>query len=159
MLTKRGQSGLMEYMVMTIMILFVVVIGFFFLFGFESGKLEGDKSRNRFDSALSIAGILARSDILAKRGLVFDDSKLIVADCETIKTLVKTNACVSVEKVLFSGESKTACSLSNYPECNSWVLCKDLCTGKTVGTLLPVNIYRKFSGKTEIGIISVRLPA
>ena len=141
MLTKKGQAGLMEYMVMTIMILFVVVIGFFFLFGFESGKLEGDKSKDKFDSALSIAGILARSDLLAKKDLVFDDSKLMAADCETIKSLTKTNVCVAVEKVLFSGESKTACSPSNYPECNRWVLCKDLCSGKTINIQNPDSCF------------------
>lgn len=161
--TKRpgimsGQLDMMEYLIMALFMLVVVTAIVFFLFGWEFGASRRAELDRANLQSLFMINIFTHSGFFTKSDSMLDDSKLMVAKCEDMEAIFGRKLCINITSALFVGEEETTCTLSNYPNCNQWVICPDLCSRKDLtGYDVPVNIYRRVDGKTGLGILDLRM--
>ena len=160
----KGQFGMFEYLLLTVILLAVIIMIAFFLFGFQFGKQKAAQSGEVFDTVSSKLSYVASSDVFVNDYLLFDDSKLTVLlgseSCKDAKSLVGQDVCINVDKSLFIGEDKIECTPANYPNCNSWTICRETCDKikqSKVALTVPINIYKKLERKTELGKVTVAI--
>lgn len=161
----KGESGMLERILMALFILIIIIFAVFFLFGVEFSRFRVEDVVEQENSLIFSANALLKSDILTKDDNVFDDSKLIgfsgTDGCKDFQDLVgKDEICLIVERVkLFSSEDEIEC-LNLDDDCNKWVVCESTCremTDKPYRTVrTPVNIYRKLDEETQLGMMSLR---
>lgn len=168
----KGQFGMMEHLLLSVIILMIIVASMFFFFSFESTKKQGEAFKDDIHKIILDSILLSKSPMLTKNSLMFDDSKLAgftgayqKDGCEQVKKLIG-EACVTIDKILIA-EDKNDCDPANFAqtgrdECNSWTLCRETClrlqTTKNKALSIPVNIYRKISDRMDLGVLTVRIP-
>ncbi len=153
-----GQFGMMEYIIFALFMLIIVVAIVFFLFGWEFGAAQREGLDQAYSKSLSLISRFTHSGFFTEKDNMLDDSKLMVTKCEDIEAVFGEKLCINITSVLFVGDESRSCSLSSYPNCNQWVICGDFCgQGNLLGYDVPVNIYRRVDGTTELGILDLRI--
>jgi hypothetical protein len=184
MLKRRGKSqvNLAEYMVLVLMIVFIIFIALLMIFGFQflSVGSEQMKSRERRSLFLleSFISTTALNNLNYQKGSVFDDSKLTVASCEDlqsmlgmgwwaeVRVLVDDSGCddlprwqISKCKSDLRKEAETMCTTQNYPRCNVWVFCEQNKRDRMIYRSIPVNVYRKMNSTVDLAVVTVGIYA
>lgn len=155
---RKAQFGMMEYLILALFMLVVIVAIVFFLFGWEFGAARRAVLDQAHSDSLFMINLFTHSGFFTERDIMLDDSKLMVTKCGDMEGIFGRRLCINITAVLFVGEEGRLCTLSNYPDCNQWVICPDLCSqGNLIGYDVPVNIYRRVGGKTELGILDLRM--
>lgn len=154
---RLGQMGLMEYLLMAVFMLMLIIFIIFFFFGWEFGVMRSEKTAETYDRALYSLKVFTNSKFFTKKNLMLDDSKLTMMECGDIEKIIGEKACVEAGTVLLIGQEKVECTLANYPDCNSWVICRDFCSRDLLGYDIPVNIYRSMDSKVELGILTIKV--
>ena len=153
-----GQFGMMEYIILALFMMVVVIAIVFFLFGWEFGASRRAGLDQAYSESLFMINLFIHSGFFTEKDNMLDDSKLMVMKCEDIQRIFGRELCINITTALVVGEERKPCTLSNYPNCNQWVICRELCeAGSLIGYDEPVNIYRRISGKTELGILDMRM--
>lgn len=149
---------MMEYIILALFMLVIVIAIVFFLFGWEFGSLRREGLDQAYAKSLLMINIFTHSEFFTEKDNMLDDSKLMVAKCGDIERIFGEKLCINITTVLFVGDEVKPCTLSDYPNCNHWVICEDLCGQENLlGYDVPVNIYRRVSGETELGILDLRI--
>jgi hypothetical protein len=164
----KGQTGMMEYILMVFFIMVIIVVLIIFLSGWQVTQLQLEKSKGSFDRALSVTKMALDSPYLVKEDSMFDDTKLASAlrpgMCEEMEKVFGQNWFLEVctgECMGCEGEC-VVCEANAYdPDCNYWSLCKS--EGRYDAYVLPVNVYRKMAyvytdsvfPRTDLGTLKV----
>ncbi len=160
----KGQFGIMEYILLSVFLIVILIFGIFMLSGFEQLKTRGSDSKDAASGNLLSMNIITHSDLFTKKDGQLDDSKLqgfVENSCEDFEKTVGQQACVEIEALLPSAREDNECNAGNYPECNKWVICDEVCTSKGGFRIftLPVNIYRKIQDRVDLGILTFKVPS
>lgn len=165
--SRKGQMGIMEYILMTFFIMVVIVIIIVFLTGWQVSQLRVEEHTTRQLQTLSALKNVLSSEFLVKDKNVFDDSKL-----QGMMSLPENEKCPTIEglfgpdvffEITVLGEEQVPCTRSIYdPNCNYWSFCKKP-QGAFEALVIPVNVYRKFGTvlqdniipRTDLGILKV----
>jgi hypothetical protein len=87
----RGQTDIMEYAVLVVMIMFVILFVVALIFGFQMLQMGSEKSKAVETESLFILRNMISSPIINNpqypKGSVLDDAKLTVMTCEEIEAL------------------------------------------------------------------------
>ena len=154
---RKGQFGMLEYIILALFMVVIVMAIVFFLFGWEFGVAQREGLDQLYAKSLSMISFFSHSDFFTEKDNMLDDSKLMVAKCEDIEAIFGQKLCINITSVLFVGDEVKTCSLASYPDCNHWTICQELCGENLLGYDVPVNIYRRVSGTTELGILDLRI--
>ncbi len=155
---KTGQFGMLEYIILALFMVVIVMAIVFFLFGWEFGAAQREGLDQAYGKSLSLINLFMHSDFFTEKDNMLDDSKLMVSKCDDIEAIFGEKLCINITSVLFVGDEVKPCTISNYPGCNHWVICQDFCSqGNLLGYDVPVNIYRRVSGETELGVLDLRI--
>jgi hypothetical protein len=177
-----GQASLAEYLVLVLMIVLIAFIALLMVFGFQflsvgSERMKGQERRSLF-LLESFISSTALSNLQYQKGSVFDDSKLTVASCDELETLLgrgfwaevralpdesacdgmprwQMNVCL---RKLREGAG-TTCTAQSYPDCSVWTFCQKNKRDRMVYRSVPVNIFRKMNGTLELGVLTVGIEA
>ena len=177
-----GQVSIAEYLVLVLMIVFIAFIALLMIFGFQffSVGSEQTKSLERrslflLESAISTTAL---NNLQYQKGSVLDDSKLTVASCEDLETLLgkgwwaevraipDESVCQDMPRYLMNAclsklrkAAATSCTTQNYPDCNVWEFCQKNEAERMMYRSIPVNIYRKMNGTLQLGVLSIGIPS
>jgi hypothetical protein len=161
---RKGQSEIMEYMLMVVFIVASVIGIILFLTWWNVTQLDMKKTDNLDDKAEGLTQQLKADFMLTNTDSVFDDAKLT----SLIPAGVK---CADLEKEFGSNwyakiialdmDKETPCTWDNYPDCNTWSLCIKKARGD-VSTVwakqpFPVNVYRRASDRIAMGVLYVEV--
>jgi hypothetical protein len=160
-LARKGQMGIMEYIMLTFMIMVVIVMLIFFLSGWQVSQAQIESSKARTAQVLSLTKSVLNSPLFARDDSMLDDVKLtaLLGKCQELKEVFPGDWFIEVEGY---GTVQTLCQSGSYdPGCNYWQFCKR--EGRFDAYTLPVNIYRRagetmtagFISRTEIGKVTV----
>lgn len=141
---KKGQMGIMEYILMTFFIMVVIVIIIILLTGWQVSQLRFEEQRGKTQRVLSAMKNAVSSEFLVKDKDIFDDSKLLVMmdKCEELERIMGKD--VFFEVTVFGEDIEAPCKADKYdPQCNKWTFCKKE-VGMFEAYVIPVNVYRKF---------------
>ncbi|HLD56874.1 MAG TPA: hypothetical protein VJA47_01115 [archaeon] len=161
----KGQFGIMEYILLSVFLIAILVIGMLMLSGFENLKAKGQTTKEIASRQLLSLGIFSHSNLFTKAENQLDDSKLQASieedGCDALEKLIGQQACLEVEALLPSVREENECNPATYPECNKWTVCKEVCTTKTGFRIytMPVNIFRKIQNRIDLGVITLKVPS
>ncbi len=167
LLGKKGlkaQFGIMEYILLSVFLIAILLIGIFLLSGFEQVKSRGETTKEFTTKQLLSMNIITHSSLFAKEEYL-DDTKLETLaeteSCSDLQKLTGQQACIEVEALLPSAREERECGLGTYPNCNKWILCKDVCASKGGFRILtlPVNIHRKIQDRVDLGVLTYKVPS
>jgi len=150
----RGQTGLMEYIIMTFFIVIVIVVLIFFLTGFQISQFSSQKYQNTMDHALFLMKQTSSSPIFVKEEGVFDDAKLTALAslpnlCGELRDRFGGEWFFEVR--VLDNSDDVLCTADSYPECNLWSFCT---TEKTfIAYDIPVNVYMNTKTKLETDVL------
>ncbi len=151
---RIGQANIMEYVLLIFFIFMILIIIMLFISGWQISSSES----NKYELVLKRAMFLTKSFSISpyinregfKEGSMFEDSKLMVLKCEDLEKIFGKGWFATVSVL---GSTMKCEKDSDYPECGVWEYCK---TGKnSISYEVPVNIYRKISDRTDIGVLEV----
>jgi len=158
---RLGQTHMMEYILLVVFIIILMVAFMILMTVFHIGGIKSEQSENVYKQSISITRFILNAPYFNNPnyddGSVLDDSKLTVANCTELRKVLGRNWFALV-KIPPDGGPEILCNISNYPQCNSWVICNK--TNVRIGTCIheiPVNIFRKMSNDVNIGILVVGL--
>jgi hypothetical protein len=155
---KKGQSEIMEYMIMVLLIVAAIIGIILFLTWWGAQQLQIEGFKNRQDRVVSVAQQLMGDYTFADEESMFNDAKLTAAN---------TTPCEELQKVIGEGwyarikaldmEGNVPCRWDNYPDCNYWEFCgyrkenvNELLTQK-----FPVNVQRSATDKVALAVLEV----
>jgi len=174
----KSQASVTEYMVLVMMIVIIVLIAMLLIFGFQFFTVGSEQLKSRERRSLflleSFISSTALNNLQYQKGSVFDDSKLTVASCEDLETLLgkgwfaeimvlldesvcydqptwKKNKCLRDLRK----QASIVCTNQNYPFCNIWRFCEQNKRDRMIYRSIPVNVYRKMNNTLELGVITV----
>ena len=163
---RKGQSEIMEYMLMVVFIVASVIGIILFLTWWNVAQLDMKKGDILDARAEGLTQLLKEDSMLTAGPSVFDDAKLTSlglsgVKCEDLEKEFGTNWYAKIAALDVEGE--IPCTWDNYPECNEWSLCskKEIGNVKTVLAKqpFPVNVYRKSSDSVAMGALYVEVYA
>jgi hypothetical protein len=155
---RKGQQGILEYVLLMFFVLVVIIGLLFFLTWWQTVQMQAESRARDAKSVYSVMREMLNDPLLAKDGSVLDDSKLMALQgmgCAELEKAFGTGWHATAR--LFQGDSDVACTEANYPECNLWELCPGTGEGRCgrVSYALPVNIYRAIGSSAGIGLLEV----
>lgn len=163
---SKGQMGMMEYILLTFLIMVVIVVLMFFFTGWQVTQLQMEKTRTRIDAALTAGKKTLYTPFMAREDSMFDDVKLTAllgAGCADLEGIFGPNwfAEVCTGDCFDCTGTCIPCNENSYdPACNYWSYCKK--EGRFDGFVFPVNIHRKLAlieagvlGRTDLGTLKV----
>jgi hypothetical protein len=164
--SRKGSVEMMEYMFLTLFVIFIVIAFVLFLSWWNISQMDVEKSKVELDKTLVLTRSLISSPFLAREDSMLDDGKLTVLQgmgqdaCERIGSIYGANWFAVVR--LLDGSNDTVCNSTSYPDCNYWSFCKTASKNYR-SYVVPVNIYRNIGtvlstgvlGRTYIGSIEV----
>lgn len=155
---RKAQMGMLEYIMLTLIIMAIIIVLVFFLTTWQVTQLSQEKSRTITTQALSLTKLVSNSQYFVKSDSMFDDAKLTALAagdyCRELEPILGKGWFIEVNITGSSGQiNSRECSIGNYPDCGHWVFD---CPG--VGDdfdafVLPVNIYRNTGRVMESGIL------
>jgi hypothetical protein len=96
----RGQTEIMEYTVLIVMIMFIIIFVVAVIFGFQMLQTGSEKSKDIEAESLFIMRDMTSSQIINnpkyQKGSMLDDSKLTVMTCEGVEALFGEGVWVQV---------------------------------------------------------------
>jgi hypothetical protein len=96
----RGQTDIMEYAVLVVMIMFVILFVVALIFGFQMIQTGSEKSKDIEAESLFVLRNMISSPIMNnpqyQKGSVLDDAKLTVMTCEDVEALFGEGVWVQV---------------------------------------------------------------
>lgn len=151
----KGQVHLMEYVLLSFFVLLIIVMITFFLTGWQMSTIGSEQTRVTYTKAGFLLRAFTNSPYINKNtykeGSMLEDSKLSSITCDDLEKLYGTGWYAEIE-ILDSGEE---CTAENFPLCGKWSYCKK--EGDALIFEIPVNIYRKTTGRIDIGLLRVGL--
>ncbi|MCD6590853.1 MAG: hypothetical protein J7K72_02680 [Candidatus Aenigmarchaeota archaeon] len=151
----KGQSHLMEYVLLMFFVVMIMVVLMFFLTGWQVTSSTSQQYEAMSHKAAFLLRAFANSPYLNKKtypeGSMFEDSKLTAITCEDLRKLYGSGWYAELKDISMEGE----CNEETYPNCGEWTFCKK--KEKSMVFDIPVNIYRKTTGEIHIGILKVGL--
>ena len=156
----KGQSSIMEYLLMSFFMLLVIVVLIFFLgwWQFTQFHMEGQKSE--FQRADSLVNRLISSPVLVRENSVFDDSSLTAlkslgtAGCREMDRLFGRGWSMEIEIIDPDPGCSGECDELSYPCCGYWSICPPESEPESMMIrVLPVNVYRRPDGRTDLAVL------
>ncbi len=140
----KGQSQMMEYLLMLVIIVAVILVLMLFLTWWQLSQLRAEQSESQQNKALNMLSLLSDSPYLVKEDSMMDSGKLtalaMLSDsCDMLMEAYGQGWHANVR--LLDGKPVTPCSQSNYPDCNYWELCPEQSSGGRIVRVIPVNVY------------------
>jgi hypothetical protein len=153
----KGQSNIMEYLILTIFIMFIIIVLVFFLSGWQYSQFRSREYRDETQRVVLLMDYFTNSPYFIKEKSMFDDSKLwAIMDtddsCEYLEEIFGQNWFAEIEVIDESGIRKECDpdSPSTYLDCNYWSFCLSSDPDeKFMSYVIPVNVYRKYYQSTE----------
>jgi len=157
---RKGQSELMEYVLMVVFIVAAIIAIIFFLTWWNVQQFQMDAFKNRQDRVVGIAQYMMGDYMFTNGDSVFDDAKLTAINasvtCEEMQKILGTGFYVKIKSLDMNGEKP--CKWNEYPDCNAWSICGYKANARDrFGQNFPVNVYRKVSDKTALGVLYVEV--
>jgi hypothetical protein len=149
----------MEYLLMTLFLLFVIIILIFFLIWWQSTQWSSDKQSLRIARVDTLMNRFINSPIFVKENSVFDDTRLMAAQslgpgfCEDLERLFGEDWFIEVIALSTRPGCAGPCDASSYPCCGSWEICGQ--SGNNITRVIPVNVYRKAEDRNDLAILRV----
>ena len=157
---RKGQSEIMEHMLMVVFIVAAILALILFLTWWNVQQLKMEATRNTQDRILELAQHITGDYLFANENYMLDDAKLTsinaILGCEKLEELFGTNWYARVRTL--DMEDEVTCNWNNYPDCSSWTICsyKERREGvKFPNQKFPVNVYRKVSDKVALAVLEV----
>jgi hypothetical protein len=157
---RKGQSEIMEYILMVVFIVAAIIAIIIFLTWWNLQQFQMDAFKNRQDRVVGIGQYMMGDYIFTDGDSVFDDAKLTAINasmtCEDLQTILGPNIYVKIKVLDMNGDKP--CKWNDYPDCNVWSICSYKENAKDrLGQNFPVNVYRKLTDKTALGILYVEV--
>jgi hypothetical protein len=156
---NKGQSGIMEYLLLSFFVVFAILIVIFFLTWWQVSQLDLEKQTIKSNRAVSLLEKSASSQLMVARDSVFDDSKLMALQslgargCSLLHGQLGQEWFIAVQVLNPRPGCESGCDASSYPCCARWEICG---TGKpNITRVLPVNVFRKAEERTDLGLLTV----
>lgn len=156
----KGQSEIMEYLLMVVFIVAVVIGIIIFLTWWNVTQLEMEGSKNRQDRVLAIGQHMMADYMFINKESMLDDAKLTSINaaqaCDKLEEIFGTNWYAKIKSLDMEGE--ITCTWNDYPNCNVWNICnyKEHPNSRSAQNF-PVNVYRKVSDKTALAVLHVEV--
>jgi len=157
---RKGQSEIMEYVLMIVFIVAAIMAIIFFLTWWNLEQFKADAFKNKQDRIAGIAQYMMGDYMFTNGESIFDDAKLTAINatitCEDLQKILGTGWYVKIKALDMEGEAP--CKWNAYPGCNVWSMCgqRQDVTDR-LGQNFPVNVYRKVTDKTALGIMYVEV--
>jgi len=159
----KGQSSIMEYLLLSLFILMVIIALIFFLTFWQTSTWSMEKQNLKTQRLDTLLNRFINSPLFVRENSVFDDSKLMA-----IRSLETRGACEDLEGLFGSDwfieievlTPRTGCTgpcesaVMHYPCCGSWEICGQGSRPNTTRAL-PVNVYRKAEGRNDLAVLTV----
>jgi len=157
---RKGQSEIMEYILMVVFIVAAIIAIIIFLTWWNLQQFQMDAFKNRQDRVVGIGQYIMGDYMFTNGDSVFDDAKLTAINasmsCDDLQKILGTNWYVKIKALDMAGEKP--CKWNDYPDCNVWSICTYKENAKDrLGQNFPVNVYRKVSDKTALGVLYVEV--
>jgi hypothetical protein len=156
----KGQSHILEYVLMTLFIVIIITALIFFLTGWQFTQLRASESKSESDKALYLMKFMIKSPFFTRDESLFDDAKLSAfadmgqAGCKEMNVVFGRDWFARVYMISDQAGKKPCSTISDYGSCNSWSLCEQ--TGrKSFSYTLPVNIFRSSDNTNQLGVLEV----
>jgi hypothetical protein len=155
---RKGQSEIMEYILMVVFIVAAILAIIFFLTWWNVQQFQMDAFKNRQDRVVGIGQYMMGDYMFTNGDSVFDDAKLTAINasmsCDDLQKILGTNWYVKIKALDMGGEKP--CKWNDYPDCNVWSMCGYMENAKELfGQNFPVTVYRKVSDKTALAVLYV----
>ncbi len=154
---RKGQSEIMEYIVMVVLIVAAIIAIILFLSWWSIMQIEMQGSKNQNDKIVSLGQMIMGDYMLINEQAMLDDAKLtsLVSmsseGCERLQALLGANWYAKIKSLDMEGD--IPCTWGNYPDCNSWTICEY--KEPHIAQVFPVNVYRKLSDKAALAVLEV----
>ena len=160
----KGQSSIMEYLLLSFFILMVIIALIFFLTFWQSSTWSLEKQNLKIQRLDTLLNRFINSPLFVRENSVFDDSKLMA-----IKSLESQGACEDLEGLFGSDwfleievlTPRQGCAgpcesaVTDYPCCGSWVIICGQGSKLNTTRALPVNVYRKAEDRNDLAVLTV----
>jgi len=155
----RAQASIMEYILMTFFLLVAIVSMVLFMGWWNVTQIAIDHNKLTGRNALMLLQDLSDSEYIALENSVLDDSRLTAIKmmesggmdfCKDFDPVLGNSWFFEVR--ILDNKPSVECSFSRHPDCNTWTFCKPDQASKTIYNI-PVNVFRKISGKNDIAIL------
>jgi hypothetical protein len=158
----KGQSQMLEYVLLMVFIVGVVLALIFFLTWWQLSQLSIEKSETQQDRLLSLVKQFLDSPYMTKESSMFDDGKLtalvmmdnnIDMSCERLQAIYGDDWYAEIR--LKDGLPLKKCDQMSFPDgsshCNYWTLCQQQAGPKTrISHVIPVNVYRNIGYVVDV---------
>jgi hypothetical protein len=149
----------MEYVLMVVFIVAAIMAIIFFLYWWNIQQFQMDAFKNKQDRISGIAQYMMGDYMFANGDSIFDDAKLTAINasvsCEDLQKILGTGWYVKITAL--DMDSEVPCKWNDYPGCNVWSMCSRKDSPEMLGQIFPVNVYRKVTDKTAMGILYVEV--
>lgn len=155
---RKGQSEIMEYVLMVVFIVAAVIVIMFFLMWWNVQQFQVDALKNKQDRVIGIGQYMMGNYMFTNGDSMFDDAKLTAINatltCQELQKILGTNWYVKITALDMEGEKP--CRWNDYPDCNVWGMCGYREGAHNVfAKNFPVNVYRKLTDKTALAVMYV----
>ena len=158
----RGQTSIMEYLLMSFFMLLVIFVLIFFLFWWQATQLNMEQNTIKIEQTDVLMNRITSSPIFVSEDSVLDDSKLMALmslgreTCNDMERLFGERWFIEVEAINTRPGCAGECDASSYPCCGYWEICPPESEPVEVSMrVLPVNVYRKAEDRTDLAVIRV----
>jgi len=153
---SKGQAHIMEYFILSFFVMVVIVLLIIFITTYQIGSSRSEQSDAQFQKTMFMLKTFSSSPLLNKlaykEGSMLEDSKL---------TALSSIPCSEAEGAFGQGwfaevkviGNTVECTRDTYPNCGIWSFCRK--SGNFKAYDVPVNIYRKTTGRVDAGMLTV----
>jgi hypothetical protein len=152
---SKGQSEIMEYMIMVLLIVGAIIGIMLFLAWWGGQQVKAEGFSNQQDRIVSIAQVLMADYMFVDGDSMFSDAKLTALNstisCEELQDVLGAGWYITVKALDMPGN--VPCSWNGYPDCNYWAICPY--KKEHMGQKFPVNVHRIVSDTVALGVLEV----
>jgi hypothetical protein len=160
--SRKAQSSIMEYLLLSFFILMVIIALIFFLTFWQSSQLSLEQQNLKSQRLDTLLNRFINSPLFVMENSVFDDSKLMAIQslenkgaCQDLEALFGSDWSIRVEVLTPRPGCAGPCTASSYPCCGSWEICTR--GERNITKVLPVNVYRKSEDRNDLGLMTVSI--
>ena len=157
----KGQSEIMEYILMIVFIVAAIIGMMLFLSWWNITQIQAQGFKEREDRVVTLAQNMMNDYMFVNGDSVFDDGKLTSVNaagvgCDSLKEIYGEDWFVNITALDMPVEKK--CDWSGYPDCNYWSFCvyQEHPESRAVYNF-PVNVYRKATNRMAMGVMHVEV--